>query len=102
MANFLFVYYGGMRAVTPVEQKKTMDVWMGWFGKLGKSAVDSGAPTKSGKLVNKSGTRNISVNPIAGSSIIKADNLDAAVVLAKEHPNIPDGIQIAIYELLPM
>ncbi len=102
MANFLFVYYGGMRAVTPAEQKKMMDVWMEWFGKLGKSVVDSGAPTKPGRLVNKSGTRSISVNPIAGYSTINADNMDAAVVLAKGHPNIPDGIQIAVYELQTM
>ncbi len=102
MANYLFVYYGGMMATTPAEQKKSMDAWMGWFGKLGKAVIDAGAPTKPGKIVSKSGAKAVSANPVTGYSIIKADNLDAAVVMAKGCPSIPDGGQVAVYELLPM
>jgi hypothetical protein len=102
MANYLFVYYGGMMATTPAEQKKSMDAWMGWFGKLGKAVVDGGAPTKPGKIVSKSGAKSITDSPITGYSIIKADSLDAAVVMTKTCPIIPEGGQIAIYEVLPM
>jgi len=102
MANYLFVYYGGMMAATPAEQKKSMDAWMAWFGKLGKAVVEAGAPTKPGKIVSKSGTKSISDNPVTGYSIVKADNLDAAVTMAKGCPSIPIGGQVAVYELLPM
>jgi len=103
MGNYLFVYYGDMgMAATPAEQKKSMDAWMGWFGKMGKAVVDGGAPTKPGKIVSKSGARAISANPVTGYTIIKAANLDAAVVMAKGCPSIPEGGQVAVYELLPM
>jgi hypothetical protein len=102
MANFLFVYYGGMMAATPAEQKKVMKAWMGWFGKLGKAVVDGGAPTKPGKRVGKDSVKAIGTNPVTGYSIIKADNLDAALVLAKGCPIFQGGGQVAVYELLPM
>ncbi len=103
MGNYLFVYYGDMgMAATPAEQKKSMDAWMGWFGKMGKAVVDGGAPTKPGKIVSKSGARAISANPVTGYTIIKAANLDAAVLMAKGCPSIPADGQVAVYELLPM
>ena len=102
MAKFLFVYYGGMMAATPAEQKKSMDAWRGWFGKLGNAVVDAGAPTKPVKTVGKSGIKAIGANPVTGYSVIKADDLDAAVDMAKSCPGIPDGGQVAVYELLPM
>jgi hypothetical protein len=102
MANYLLVYYGGGMAATPAEQKKSMDAWMGWFGKLGKAVVDMGAPTKPGKLVSKAGAKDISADPVTGYTIIKADSLNAATTIAKGCPNISDGGQVAVYEILPM
>lgn len=102
MANFLYVYYGGMMAETTEEQKKSMDAWMGWFGKMGKAVVDAGAPTQPGKIVSKSGVKTTGANPVTGYSIVKADNLDAAVAMAKGCPSIPDGGKVAVYELMPM
>ena len=102
MANFLFVYYGGTMSAAPAEQKKSMETWMAWFGKQGKAVVDGGAPTRPGQIVSKSGAKAIGGDPVTGYSIFKADNLDAAVVLAKGSPSIPDGGTVAIYELLPM
>jgi hypothetical protein len=102
MAKFLLVYYGGMMAATPAEQKKSMDAWMGWFGKLGKAVVDAGAPTKPGKIVGKGGNKAIGADPVTGYSIIQANNLDAALTLAKGCPSIPEGGTVAVYELMPM
>ena len=102
MANYLFVYYGGMMAATPAQQKNSMEVWMGWFGKLGKAVVDAGGPTKPGKSISKTGTRSIGARPVTGYSIVKADNMAAAETVAKGCPNISEGGKVAVYELLPM
>ena len=102
MTKFLFVYYGGMMAATPAEQKKSMDAWMGWFGKMGKGVVDIGAATKPGKMVSKSGAKAISGDLVTGYSGVMADNLDAAVMMAKGVPSLPDGGMVAVYELMPM
>ncbi len=107
MANYLFVYYGGMGAgdsmrATPAQQKKTMEVWMAWFKGLGKAVVEIGAPTKPGKTVSKAGARATGANAVAGYSIIKAGSLDAAVEMAKSHPDVSKGMKISVYELVAM
>jgi hypothetical protein len=107
MANYLFVYYGGMAeggpsAVAPEEYQREMEIWTAWFQKLGKAVVEMGAPTKPGKTVTKAGARATGANAVAGYSIVKANNLGAAVKMAKSHPDISKGMKIAVYELMPM
>jgi hypothetical protein len=101
--NYLFVYYGGMaEAATPAQQKKSMDVWMAWFEKLGKAVVEIGAPTKPGKTVSKAGARATGADAVAGYSVVKANNLGGAVKLAKSHPDVAKGMKIAVYEIVKM
>ncbi len=103
MPNYIFVYYGGMgETSTPAQQKKEMEVWNAWFEKLGKSVVEIGAPTKPGKTVTSAGGRPTGKNGVAGYSVIKANNLGAAVNLAKSHPDIARGMKIGVYELASM
>jgi len=101
MGEYLILFYGDW-ATTPAAQKKSMDEWTAWFGRLGKSVVEKGGPTMPGKIVRKSGTRVIGANPVAGYSVFKADSLDAAIALAKGCPSIPDGFQVAVYEIVNM
>lgn len=102
MAKYLFVYYGGMTATTPAAKKKSMDAWNAWFGKLGKAVIDMGAPTRPGKIVGKGGARDIGADSVTGYTVIKADNLDAAVAMARTGPNITEGGRIAVYEIMAM
>jgi len=102
--NYLFVYYGGMGGTetpTPAQQKESMEIWTKCFDKLGKAVVEMGAPTKPGKTVSKAGARATGADAVAGYSVIKANNLGAAVNLAKSHPDVPRGMKIAVYELVP-
>jgi hypothetical protein len=102
MANYLFVYVGGEMAATPAAQKKSMDAWMAWFGKLGKAVVDMGASVKPGKIVGKNGVKAVGANPVTGYTVVKADSLDAAVAMAKSNPDIAGSMQIGVYEIVPM
>jgi hypothetical protein len=101
MGKYLVLFYGEW-ATTPAKQKKSMDEWTTWFGKLGKAVVVKGGPTMPGKIIRKSGTRDIGANPVAGYSVFQADSLDAAVALAKGCPSIPDGFKVAVYEIVSM
>jgi hypothetical protein len=101
--NYLYVYYGGMSSTpTPEQQKQSMEIWTKWFEKLGKAMVEMGAPTKPGKTVTKAGARNTGASGVAGYSIIKANNLGAAVNLAKSHPDIQRGMKIEVYQIEEM
>ena len=106
MPNYLFVYYGGMGQNVPkptaAQQKREMEIWTKWFEKLGRAVVEMGAPTRPGKTVGKAGARATGANAVAGYSIIKANNLGAAVNLAKSHPDVSKGMKIGVHELTPM
>ncbi len=100
MENYLFVYYGGKMASTPAEQKKSMDEWMNWFKARGQAVVEAGNPTMPGKMVSRSGVKAITGKKVTGYSVFKADNLDAAVAIAKTSPQM-DGGEIAVYQIMP-
>jgi hypothetical protein len=100
--KFLFVYYGGAMATTPAAQKKSMDTWMAWFTKQGKAIVDMGAAVKPGKMVAKTGAKAMSGEMVTGYSVVMAESLDAAVAIAKTSPNVAEGGQIGVYEIMPM
>ena len=101
MGKYLIVYYVDW-ATTSAAQRKSMKAWTAWYGKLGKAVVEKGAPTMPGKIVTKSGTRAIGANPITGYSVFQADNLGAAVAMAKGCPSLPDDGKVAVYELVAM
>jgi hypothetical protein len=102
MAKFLFIYYGGKMETDPKKQKESMDTWMKWFGSMGKAVVDAGNPTMPGKILSKSGAKDISGDPITGYSIVQAADLDAALKLAKSSPQLTSGGQLAVYSLMDM
>ena len=99
--KFLFVYYGGAMSTTPAAIKKSNDMWMAWFTKQGKAIVDMGAAVKPGKMVGKT-ARAITGEMVTGYSVVMADTLDAAVAIAKTSPNVAEGGQIGVYEIMPM
>jgi hypothetical protein len=103
MAKFLFVYTGGAMETDPKKAQASMAAWTKWFQDMGKAVVDMGAQTKPGKVVSKSGVKTgVTGEPVTGYSVISADNLDAAVTLAKKSPQTSGSGQIAVYEILPM
>jgi hypothetical protein len=102
MAKYLLVYYGGKMENDPKMVEKSMATWMKWFADLGKAVVDGGAPTQAGKIVSKSGVKSPGAKPVAGYSILEAKSLDAAIAMAKSHPDIAEGLQVAVYPLMPM
>ncbi len=104
MAKYLLVYYGGQMDTNPDPKvvEKAMAVWSKWFAALGKAVVDMGAPTQPGRLVTKSGVKSTGAKPVAGYTILQAGSLDAAIAMAKSHPDIAEGMQVAVYPLAPM
>jgi hypothetical protein len=101
MANFLLLYTGGGMPEGEAEQAKVMQSWMDWFTYLGEAVVDSGNPT-SPEVKNIDGNGKITDGPVGamvtGYSILKANNLEQAVKMAKGCPNIQSGGQVTVYE----
>jgi hypothetical protein len=99
MANYLLAYHGGKMPESPEEGAKIMAAWMSWYGELGAAVVDGGNPCGQAATVSATGvTAGGGVNPVSGYSILKADNLDAAVAMAQGCPILQGGGIIEVCE----
>jgi hypothetical protein len=101
MANYLLTYYGGGMPGSPEEQAQVMQAWTAWFGKLGDALVDGGNPTSRSRAISPDGSVMDATQAPTGYSIIKADDLDAAVTAAKGCPVFSSGATVVVSETFP-
>ncbi|HLF43161.1 MAG TPA: hypothetical protein VJA46_06495 [Acidimicrobiia bacterium] len=102
MAKYLFVYHGGGAPESEEEGAAVMQAWNDWFGSLGAAVVDAGNPIGASATIGADGsfTQGGGANPVTGYSVISADSLDAALVLAKTCPQLASGGTIEVAEAL--
>jgi hypothetical protein len=108
MTKYVFIYHAPMPPVdamppTPEQMEAVMGEWNAWAGKVGDGMVDFGTPLDHGVRVTKDGT-SPSAREVAGYSIVEAEDTDAALALAVDHPhlNMPGGCEIEVHEVLPV
>ena len=92
MAKFVLMFHGGD---TPEEPSPAvMDRWIAWFGELGDSVVDMGAPFGTTATIASDGTpsEGSGPDPANGYTVIEAANLHDAVVMAKGCPGVPETV----------
>jgi hypothetical protein len=103
MPKFLYAYHGGNQPATPAEGEKTMKAWMDWIGNLGKAMVDPGNPTSKSKMLSPGGkvVDGGGSNAVSGYSVVEAANLDAAIKMAKDCPQLAANGSIEVAEIVP-
>jgi hypothetical protein len=100
MGKYVLVYKGGSIPETEEEQKRVMDEWGAWFGKLGDSVVDMGNPFGASTAVGGDGAATAA---LTGYSIVNADSLSDAAQKADGCPILDGGAgSIEVYEALDM
>lgn len=104
MPKYLFSYHGGTMPQTPEEGQKVMAAWTKWLGDLGPKAIDRGAPTGASRTVGAGGkvTPDGGANPVNGYSVIEADNLDAALAIARNCPQLAAKGTVEVGEFVSM
>jgi hypothetical protein len=99
MANFLLTYHGEGGMPTSAEETATvMAAWGAWFGKLGEAVVDPGNPTSRSRAISPDGSVMDATSAPTGYTVIRADNLDAAVELSKGCPVLASGQVVLVSE----
>ncbi len=104
MPNYVLAYHGGSKPETPEEGAAHMARWNAWVEDLGDAMVNPGTPMGMSKTVTAAGvTDGGGPNPLSGFSIVSADNMDAAIEIAKNCPFIEmDNASIELAEAMQM
>lgn len=96
MPSYIIAYHGGKMPESPEEGAKQKEKWEAWLGGLGDAVVNPGTPLSNNKIVSASGVSEAGPDALTGYSIVKADNMDAALEIAKACPYLEFGaVQVA-------
>ena len=103
MANYVFAYKGGATPDTTTEEERAeiMAAWNAWYGELGETIVDGGAPFGPSQSVAADGSVG-GGSDLTGYTIVKADSLSDATNMAKGCPIRQSGGSIDVYEAIDM
>ena len=100
MPQYLMTYLGGNEPSSSEEGKRLSANYKAWLSSLGDSAVSPANPLKNTSTVNSDGTVTLgSTTSMSGFTIIEANSMEAALVIAKECPFLNIGGSLEVSEL---
>ena len=103
MAQYIITYLGGNQPSSSEEGKQHFAKYKEWLDSLGDSAVSPANPLKGTSIVNPDGTITTgSKTSMSGFTIIEADSMEAALLIAKACPFLDIGGSLEVSELMQM
>jgi hypothetical protein len=103
MPQYIITYLGGDQPSSPEEGKKHFSKYMDWLSSLGDSAISPANPLKNTNTVNPDGTvSNGGKTQMSGFTIVEADTMEAALLIAKGCPFLDIGGSLEVSELIQM
>lgn len=97
MAEFIIIYHGFGQPASKEEGEAAKARWMKWMQDLGEDIVNFGTPFKGGTMIAQDGaTRG---GGLSGYSIVRAENMAAAMKIAKACPHLEMG-EVEVAELM--
>jgi hypothetical protein len=99
MPSFLVTYHGGGMPADEEGRQAAMAAFGAWVGKTGEALTDPGAPLGPAKTVSPHGVHDGSAEGrVGGYSVLRADDMDAAVDLVRDHPFVSRGGSLTVSE----
>ena len=103
MPEFIVTYHGGKKPETPEEGAEGMAKWKAWATELGSTLTNPGTPVGVTQVLTANGVSDERpINPLMGFSVVKADNIDAAITLVKDCPHFEFGGTMEVSEMMEM
>ena len=103
MPQYFISYLGGDKPSSPEEGKKHFAKYKEWLSSLGDSAVSPANPLKDTNTVNPDGTVTSGrTTSMSGFTIVEADSMEAALLVAKACPFLEIGGSLEVSELVQM
>jgi hypothetical protein len=97
MANYVYIYRAPKNSPS-APSEGAVAAWTAWFERIGDSVVDRGAPVFDRSTLGNSPTG----TELGGYSLVRADDLEAAVALAKGCPILERGGAVEVGQLTDM
>jgi hypothetical protein len=100
MPKFLVTYHGGDgMPSSPEARQQVMAAFSAWAASVGDAMVDPGAPLIAMKTVSDGSVNDgPATGPVGGYTLLKANDLDAAVKLVESHPFVRRGGSLQVSE----
>jgi hypothetical protein len=101
MPVYLLAYHGSGIPKTEAENAELMTAWLDWMDSLGDALEANNNPVTEARTIHPGGavSDDGGANPVVGLSFITADNLDAAVQMARTCPQLDAGGSIEVAQL---
>jgi hypothetical protein len=101
MPSFLVTYHGGSMPQDEEGRQQVMAAFGAWVGQVGDALTDPGAPLGPSRTVSPDGVRDGDAEGrVGGYSVIRADDMDAAVDLVRDHPFVARGGSLQVTEAI--
>lgn len=101
MQNFMIAYYGGKEPSSKEDGKAQMGKWKNWIESLGDTIINPGTPLPVSKIIISGSVKEDNdPNSMKGFAVIKAENIDAAVEIAKSDPFLENGGTIRVSQMM--
>jgi hypothetical protein len=99
----MITYLGGEQPSTPEEGKQHFEKYKAWLTSLGDSVISPANPLKNTNTVNSDGTVTTgSTTTMSGYTVVEADSIEDALVMAKACPFLDIGGSLEVSELIQM
>ena len=99
MPNFLVTYHGGGMPEGAEARQQAMADFGAWVGRTGDALTDPGAPLGPAMTVSSDGVRSGDADGrVSGYSVLRADDMDSAVALVRDHPFVKRGGSLTVFE----
>jgi hypothetical protein len=103
MPTYLLAYHGSTVPKSANENGQLASDWNAWMDQLGDALEGSNNPVNVTRTISPDGSVRADggANPVVGLSFITAEDIDAAIKLARTCPQLAAGGSVEVAELAP-
>ena len=99
MPSFLVTYHGSGMPEGDEARQQAMADFGAWVARVGDALADPGAPLGPAMTVSADGVRAGEADGRAGGySVLRADDMDSAAALVRDHPFVKRGGSLLVTE----
>lgn len=103
MPKFYIAYHGGDKSMSPEDGAAHRAKWGDWLKGLGDAAISPANPLSNSKTVSASGvTDGGAPDDMSGFTIVRADDMDAALEIAQACPFLEIGGTLHVAQIMEM